>query len=206
MARRPREGCKMTKYSDSPVYRINRWITDSLRQDSVIPEEEFYLTEVDTNDAYEDSDKDYALPFMMIAQSTPEITTPYSDGEYKELPFCIYTIEQNGGHDQPWTKHGKITYIFYSGDIAKLVEISQYVHDLTNREDWSATDINYFYRLDETYPFDFKYISFISGTGPAPAPDEGGRNSYMCIIEYDAVYEGIERDRNYGAIIGLGRI
>jgi hypothetical protein len=196
----------MSKWTESPVFKVNKWVTDSLRTDGVIPAASAYTTLVDTNDAYQDEDTSFTLPFMMPAQQTPESTTPYSDGAYKELPLCVYTASQTGGHDQPWTKYGRITYIFYSGDVEKLFEIATYVHDLTNREDWSATDINYFYRLDNTNPFDFKCISFITGEGPTPASDEGGRHAYMCVIEYDATYEGSGRAGNYGATTGLGRI
>lgn len=187
----------MSKYSDNPVYRINKWITSELRTKSIIPHVTDYVTDLN-------GDEDFPLPFMMASQQSPESSTPYSGGEYKSLPFAVWTVEQNGGHDQPWTRHGHATYIFYADDVNKLLEIATFVHDLTNREDWSAGDINYFYRLDSTYPWDFKCISFVSGTGPAPAQDEGGRNAYMCIIEFDAVYEGTGRQGNYGYIGGLG--
>ena len=188
----------MSKYDDSPVYRINKWVTDSLRLDGVIPPVEEYVNDLDTQD-------NFAIPFMTAGQQQPEQTTQYNDG-YKSLPFCAYTVEQRGGHGQPWSKCGEITYIFYSGDINKLVRIGNYVHDLTNREDWSATDINYFYRLDATYPYDFKCISFVSGAGPAVARDEGGRHAYMCVIDYEATYEGTGRTNDYSAETGLGRI
>jgi hypothetical protein len=189
----------MANYNDQPAYRINKWVTSDLRDKGIIPPVESYIT--DLNGA-----ENFALPFMMISQQSPESTTPYNGGDYSSLPFCVWTVEQKGGHDQPWTRHGMVTYIFYADDAAKLLEISNAVHDLTNREDWSAIDINYFYRNDSTYPWDFKWIAFVSGTGPAPAQDEGGRNAYMCIIEYDAVYETTGRNGSYGATTGLGRI
>lgn len=189
----------MSKYSDQPIYRINKWITDSLRDKEIIPDVDEYVTDLE-------GDEDFALPFMMVAQQSPEASTPYYGGQYVNLPFCVWTVEQKGGHDQPWTRHGNATYIFYADDADKLFEIANFVHDLTNREDWSASDLNYYFRLDATYPWDFKCISFVSGTGPAPAQDEGGRNAYMCIIEFDAVYEGIGRDEDYGYEGGLGTI
>jgi hypothetical protein len=189
----------MSRYDDHPAYRINKWVTQVLRDEDIIPEAADYLTDLD-------GEENFTLPFMMVGSQTPESSTPYNGGHYKSLPFCIYTVEQTGGHDQPWTRHGNLTYIFYADSSRKLIEIAQCVHDLTNREDWSATDINHFYRMDANYPFDFKYICFQSGSGPAPAQDEGGRMAYMCIIEYDAVYEGTGRNGNYGAITGLGRI
>lgn len=189
----------MSKYSDQPVYRINKWITADLRDKLVIPAVSEYVTDLD-------GDEGFTLPFMMVSQQTPESSTPYYGGQYRSLPFCVWTVEQNGGHDQPWTKHGMATYIFYADNADKLFEIANTVHDLTNREDWSAIDLNYFYREDPTYPWDFKYICFDSGTGPSPAHDEGGRNAYMCIIEFEAVYEGSNRNGDYGATTGLGRI
>lgn len=189
----------MTKYSESPAFRINKWVTDSLRLDAVIPPVEQYVTDLDTQ-------SDFAIPFMVAAQQLPELVTPYDNGSFLSLPFCSWTVEQKGGHGMPWIRCGELTYIFYSIDIDKLMEISVYVHDLTNREDWSATDINYFYRTDGTFPFDFKSISFISGAGPAVAKDEGGRHAYMCVIEYSTTYEGLGRTNDYGAQTGLGRI
>lgn len=193
-------------YSDSPVYRINKWLTADLREKGVIPAVEKYITEVDTNDAYNDTDTTVTLPFLAISQQTPEMNTPYSEGEYQDLPFGIYTVEQKGGHGQPWTYHGIITYIFYAGDTSTLIEIANLVRDLTGREDWSAKDVNHFYRTDSTYPFDFKEVCFVSGTGPAPASDEGGRHKYMCIVEYDSTYEGVGRNVDYNDTIGLSRM
>jgi hypothetical protein len=189
----------MGKYDDQPVYRVNKWITEELRSAGIIPAVSEYITDLDT-------EENFALPFMSAAQQTPESTTPYNSGAYHSLPFCVWTVEQKGGHDQPWSRCGGITYVFYANDVNKVLAIANFVHDLTNREDWSATDINYFYRNDETYPFDFKYICFDTGTGPAPATDEGGRNAYMVIIEYQATYEGTNRNGDYGAVTGLGRI
>jgi hypothetical protein len=189
----------MSKYSDHPAYWINRWITNELRLKEVIPSETDYLTDLD-------GDENFELPFMMAAQQSPEASTPYNSGSYQSLPFCVWTVEQNGGSDQPWSKCGNITYVFYANDVAKVLEIANLVHDLTNREDWSAIDLNYVYRNNAIYPWDFKYVKFDSGTGPAPAPDEGGRNAYMIIIEYKAAYEGLNRIDDYGAQTGLGRI
>lgn len=189
----------VTKYSEQPVYRINKWVTSELRTAGVIPDASLYVTDMD-------GAENLALPFMMAAQISPESSTPYNAGSYNNLPFCVWTVEQKGGHDQPWNRYGTATYIFYANDVNKVLEISNAVHDITNREDWSATDINYFFRNDSTYPWDFKTISFVSGTGPAPAKDEGGRNAYMVIIEFFATYEGTGRNGNYGAITGLGRI
>ena len=195
-----------SKYDDTPYYRINKWLTAVLRDEGLVPPIGDYITDLE-------GDENFALPFMMVSQQSPESATPYNSSEYKSLPFCVWTCEQVGGHDQPWTRHGNITHIFYADDANLLLKISQAVHDLTNREDWAAQDINYFFSNDPTFPFDFKYICFKSGTGPSQQSDEGGRQAYMCIIEYDAVYEGINRpaydmnDAGPGTSqIGLGRI
>jgi hypothetical protein len=189
----------MTKYSDIPPYWVNKWITQELRDEEIIPLAADYITDLD-------GDENVQLPFMMVSQQSPESSTPYNSGEYQDLPFCVWTAEQKGGHDQPWSRFWIITYIFYANDVSKLFEIAALLHDLTNREDWSASDLNYSFRNDDEFPWDFKKVCFDSGTGPAPAPDEGGRNAYMCIIETQAVYEGIDRNEDYGAQTGLGRI
>lgn len=189
----------MSKFSDQPIYRINKWVTSELREAGVIPAVEEYVTDLE-------GDEGFPLPFMMAAQQSPEADTPYYGGQYKSLPFSVWTVEQKGGSDQPWSRYGNATYIFYADDVDKLLEIAMAFHDLTNREDWTAADINYFYRNDPTYPWDFKCVSFVSGTGPAPARDEGGRNAYMCIIEFSAVYEGPNRNGNYGYVEDLGRL
>lgn len=196
-----------SKYSDSPAYRINKWITSELRSNDVIPEATDYVSDVEGNIGL-------TLPFMMVAQQTPESSTPYTDADkYKDLPFCVYSIEQTGGHGQPWTNHGRVTYIFYAGSASKIIEISNLVHDLTHREDWSAQDLNFFLTEDATNPFEFNYICFLTGVGPRPQPDEGGRYGYMCVIEWDAIYQETDRpayDMNPGpdgnSQIGIGRI
>jgi hypothetical protein len=189
----------MSKYSDIPPYWLNKWVTQELRDKSIIPLATAYITDLD-------GDENVQLPFMMVSQQSPESSTPYNSGEYQDLPFCVWTAEQKGGHDQPWTKFWTVTYVFYANNVSTLFEIATLVHDLTNREDWAASDLNYAFRQDETYPWDFKNVCFDSGTGPAPATDEGGRNAYMCIIDMEAVYEGPNRNESYGAQTGLGRI
>lgn len=189
----------MSIYSDVPVYWLNKWITAELRSKDIIPEESGYATDLE-------GETDFILPFMMPSQQNSESSTPWNEGHFQNLPFCVWTVEQTGGHDQPWNKHGNATYIFYDNQVSKLIEIASLVHDLTNREDWSATDINHFYRTNAVFPWEFQYICFISGSGPAPAADEGGRNAYMCIIEYQAIYAGPGRNIDYAADTDLGRI
>lgn len=186
----------MSKYSDNPSLRFNKFIEAKLRgidqlngspdiDKSIIPQSSEYITDTDT-------DSEFQLPFFIPAGQNPETNT-MADADtmtYINLPFAVYSIQQTKIKDEPWLICGSVTHVYYNTGVDKLFEISSYVQDLTDREDWSAQDINYFYSNDETFPFDFKSINFIHGVGPINSKDEGGRDSYMCTIGYDAVYVG----------------
>lgn len=203
----------MTKYRESILLRTNKFVENRLRgiselngvSDStakIIPLATDYISDVDTNNAFQDSVTTVNLPFMSPAGQVPETMTPYQAGDrttevFKKLPICIYSFADKGHVDEPWMRCGQITYVFYHDDVSLLIEISNFVVDLCKREDWAASDINYFYRNDATNPFDFKCISLLSGAGPMPVDDEGGRYSYMIIIYCDATYEGLNRLNNY---------
>jgi len=189
----------MTNYKEIPVFRLNKFIEDQLRLQDIIPESSQYIID-------SDSDTDFVIPFISPAGQTPEIKTIFSEGlvtqtnpGFSDLPICTYTWKQNSRSDQPWIRCGLVTYVFYSGDIDKLFEIANYVEDLCGREDRSAYDLNYYFRADSTYPFDFKTINLMSGVGPNPADSEGGLYSYMVNINYDCSYEGIGRTDSYVA-------
>jgi hypothetical protein len=203
----------MTKYKESHLLRLNKFIENRLRgiselsgtSDStmqVIPLATAYVTDVDTNNAFQDSVTSIAIPFMSPAQQTPEAMTPYTAGNrtteiFKRLPICTYSFMNKGVYDESWNKCGQVVYTFYHGDIDLLIEISNFVIDLCNRNDWTAADINYFYRNDATNPFDFKSIGVTSAIGPGPADDEGGLYSYLIVIYCEATYEGLNRVNNY---------
>lgn len=205
----------MTKYKESIFLRVNKFVESRLRGISelngssnslmqIIPLASAYTTDVDTNDQFEDSTTTISLPFMLPAGELPEVMTPYQVGDrvteiFKKLPICTYTFSDKSTSDQPWMRCSQITYVFYHIDVALLIEIVNMVIDLCKREDWSASDINYFYRNDNTNPFDFKEISVLSASGPMPANEDGGRYSYLVTIYCDATYEGINRAQNYSA-------
>lgn len=193
-----------TKYSDSPVFRINKFIENKLRGinelngsavsgTEIIPPLASYKNDTDTDD-------EFVIPFLSPAAQLPEVITIYDQDTttFQHLPFGVYSSRESKILDQPWKLCGQITYMFYFGGDDKLYEIASYINELCRREDWSAYDANYFYRNDTTFPFDFKTISFIDGSGPFPAQDEGGLSGYMCVIGYDATYEGTGRVGNYG--------
>lgn len=201
----------MTIYNDSPVYRINKWIENSLRgikelnasydsSHAIIPAKTSYVTDVDTNDRFEDVSSSQTLPFFSPGGSLPEVLTIYNSQtkNYAQLPIAVYSFSLNKNHDEPWTLSGQIVYNFMFGEQSKLTEIVNFVDDLTKREDRSAYDCNWFYRNDSTYPFDMKSITFIAAAGPIPAKDEGGLKSFIVTIGYDATYEGAGRIGEYG--------
>jgi hypothetical protein len=201
----------MTIYDDSPHYWINSWVENRLRgikelngsivpASAVIPAKALYVTDVDTNDKFEDATSIQAIPLFSPGGQQPETLTVYNSttNVYNQLPIATYTIMQQKVTDQPWLICGQVTYTFYFGNVEKLFEISHCVQDLTKREDWSAYDLNWFFRNDATYPFEMKNISFLNSAGPIPAKDEGGFSNLVISIGYDCTYEGKNRVGEYG--------
>jgi hypothetical protein len=173
------------KYAISPAYSINRFIQDKL------VEMEF----IDMADYVSDfnGDPDFILPFLVPGQELPELETIYDNVEFKDLSYGIYSISHRYSPDEPYLLCGQIAYTFYHGDMDVLIAMADFITDLLSREDWAANDINYHFRADPDYPFEFKNISVPTTAGPAPTEDEGGRNAFMIVVRYDTTYEGTER-------------
>lgn len=178
----------MTKWAEQPIIRLNNFIQSKLRSNGIIPDNSLYVS--NTEDQGEIS-----LPFIMPAQQQIELMTPYDSTAklYGSLPFCVYTNSDRSSMNEPYMECSQSTYIFYSNNVDTLFEIKSYTKDLCKRQDYAAADINYFYRHDTTYPFDFKSIQLVTGVGPNPTGDEGGRYSYMLVLSYDCTYEGVGR-------------
>lgn len=201
----------MTKYDESPVYWLNSFVESRLRgitvaggppdlDEEIIPQESEYVTSLAT------STTDFALPFMSPGAQQSEIMNVYNKNSkrFNHIPLATYSVNSGRPLDT-WSYNGKVTYILYSGDTNKLFEIGEFVRDLCGREDWSAYDANYFFRHDNTYPFDFKYICIDSIAGPFPAREEGGLYSSMVVIDYAATFEGPGRADDWGSNdYGLG--
>lgn len=176
-----------TKYGDSPVYYINRYILEKISAMEFIDPAQY---KTDLSDQ-----EDFQIPFMIPGQDLPEMTTVYDNDQFKDLAYCIYSVSHRSSPDEPYMFCGQVTYTFYNGDIDMLMGLADYLTELLRREDWSAGDINVFYREEAVYPWDFKWVNVLTSAGPAPTGDEGGRSSFMIVLRYDAIYEG--PDRNY---------
>lgn len=201
----------MTIYDEAPYYRLNKWIENRLRgikelngiadpAQAIIPAAAQYVTDVDTNDRFDDSSSTQAIPFFSPGGTLPETLTVYSNTtkQFSQLPIGIYSIMLNKHYDEPWKLCGSVSYTFISGEQRILSEILNFLEVLTKREDSSAYDCNWFYRNDATYPFDMKTINFLNAAGPIPSKDEGGVNMLLATIGYDATYEGTGRTGEYG--------
>lgn len=175
------------KYGDSPVYYVNKYIQDKLVE----------LEFIDMDDYKSDfnSNPNFVLPFLVPGQEVPELETIYDDAQFRALPYGIYSLSHRYSQDEPYMICGQIAYTLYHEDIDTLIAMAEYLVDLLCREDWSANDINVHFRSSSVYPFEFKTVYVLTSAGPAPASDEGGRNSFMVVVRYDAVYEG--PGRNY---------
>lgn len=178
----------MSNWSSSPVYKINSFITSNLRNSNIIPVESAYVTELSG------SDNDVLLNFIIPSQQSAEITTPYdstspdADG-FMDLPFGTYTMTVQGYSDRTYLTCAQISYIFYTVDIEKLIEIVNYVVDLCKREELSAADLNDFLESDVQNPFEFKSLSVQSAVGPMQAELTGGRHSFLIVLNFDCVYD-----------------
>lgn len=173
------------KYGDSPVYSINKFIQDKLVEMEFIDMTK-YVSDY-TGDA------NNVLPFLIPGQELPELETVYDQDGYKDLAYGIYSVSHRYSPDEPYMMCGQISYTFYHGDIDTLMGMADYIVDILSREDWAANDINYHFRADATYPFEFKTVYVLTSAGPAPSEDEGGRNAFMIAVRYDATYEGTGR-------------
>lgn len=208
----------MNKYKGENIFiRFNEYIESSLRGQVIkggavdpdrifIPAVGEYVTELDTNDAFEDSNTSYQIPFFTPGGQEPETLSIWSDGAYNNLPFAVYTTTESRKRDAPFERSGQITYTFYAGDVDSLFAIKDFLSDLLGREDWSAHDVNAFFRFDEAYPWDFKFVTLMNATGPAGPEDEGGRYAMMTSIYLYATYEGPNRNEDYQPVINIGMI
>ncbi len=174
------------KYGDSPVYSINKFIQDKLVEMEFIDMTK-YVSDFS-------GDANTVLPFLIPGQELPEVETIYDQDGYKDLAYGVYSVSHRYYPDEPYMMCGQIAYTLYHGDIDVLMGMTDYVIDILSREDWTANDINYHFRADTTYPFEFKTVFVLTSAGPAPSEDEGGRNSFMIVVKYDSTYEGTGRE------------
>lgn len=182
------------KYGDSPVYRLNSYITNKLASMEFIDLSK-YKTDLIGGE--------FVIPFMLPGQDLPEVTTVYDQDEYQELSYCIYSVSDRLSTDEPYMSCGQIAYTFYHLDIDYLIGMKDYLTELLKREDWSAQDVNDYFSNSATYPFDFKFINVLTTAGPSYVDDEGGRSSMLIVVRYDATYEG--PGRNYTLVPGQGK-
>lgn len=209
----------MSKYSESIYLRLNKFLEESMRGRTelggtvdnnkvIIPPASSYVTDVATNDGYATGNSAFVIPFFTPGGQQSESITPWtsSTSTYANLPIATYTILEPQTNDTPWEICGQITYTFFHGETSKLIEIKEFLRDLCKRQDWSASDANYFFRNDLTNPFEFKVISFMNSSGPIPPEDEGGRYAWLVSLYVSATYEGPNRNNNYSAQINLGMI
>lgn len=173
------------KYGDSPVYALNRYIQDKLVEMEFINMDDYVS---DFNGT-----ANFVLPFLVPGQEVPELETIYDEAQFKSLPYGIYSLSHRYTPDEPYMICGQISYTIYHDDMDVLIALAEYVTDLLCREDWSANDINVHFRSDSSYAFEFKSVTVLTTAGPAPTEDEGGRNSFMIVVRYDATYEGTGR-------------
>lgn len=191
-----------TKYDDQPFYRLNRFLENRLRGvnelNGLVNPEEVFIPPASEYETDLVNQPNFRLPFFMAAQQSSEILTIYQTDEgFKNLPFAVYSVMVPKKAGYVWSVAGQVTYNFYWSDIAGLFTISSFLDELLKREDWSADDVNYFFREDPTNPFDFKYVCSTTSAGPTPIEDEGGRSSYMVSVYYEATYEGPGRTDEY---------
>ncbi len=174
------------KYGDSPVYALNKYVQDKLVEMEFIDMAD-YVSDFNGN-------ANFVLPFLVPGQEVPELETIYDEAQFKSLPYGIYSLSHRYCPDEPYMICGQISYTFYHDDMDVLIALAEYVTDLLCREDWSANDVNVHFRSDSDYAFEFKSVCVLTTAGPAPTEDEGGRNSFMIVVRYDATYEGKDRD------------
>lgn len=177
----------MSKWTKSPVYKINAFITKNLREEGIIPAENAYVTELS---GIADP---VALLFITPSQQSAESTTPYDDNSdldgFVDLPFGTYTMTVEPVSDRTYLSSGQISYIFYTADIEKLIEIVNYVVDLCKREEYTAADLNDYIVSDTENKFDFKTINIQNAVGPMEAESANGRHSFLVVITFDCIYE-----------------
>lgn len=185
----------MSIWSSSPVYKINNFISAKLREENIIPSVSNYITELSGIDG------DVQLSFIIPSQQMADISTPYDstsldlDG-FIDLPFASYTMTIEGLSDRSYLTCGQISYIFYTSDIEKLVEIVNYTIDLCKREEYSAADLNDYLESDSSNPFDFKSLSVQNAVGPMEAETSGGRHAFLVVIAFDCTYDLISTPDN----------
>lgn len=175
------------KYGNSPIYRLNDYIEYKLDDMEFIDLDD-YKTDLPGGE--------FSIPYFLPGQDLPEVTTVYDEDKYQNLSYSVYNVADRLNLDEPYMMCGQVSYTFYHTDIDYLIGMKEYLSELLRREDWSASDINDHFRTDATYPFDFKSVSILGTAGPAPTDDEGGRNTIMIIVRYDAIYEGQNRQYN----------
>lgn len=146
----------MTDYSPLPLFDINGYVWEQLRQNKILDENNYYVDELEST----------LIP-VIPAQQIPEFNN-LIPGE----TYLIYDYEEKPNMENWWISEILATYYIVSPSYDKINEILNYFKDTFRRYDDSAKDLNSWSGNQKIYNYHFIYIDKI--VSPQHFANEGG--------------------------------
>lgn len=164
----------MTNYKTTGVHQINQWLWNDLKTLE-------YGSGQKVFESY--------LTGGAMATKTPFIPAQ-QQAEFTNIaggaPFIVYNYVLSTSPEW-YRKKEQAAYAIYDNDISRLRAIHLRMADLLCREDVTAQEINRWLPLNT--PWDFKYISLGSSTGPDEFLQEGGRQGATITCSYEFTHD-----------------
>lgn len=146
----------MANYSSLPVFDINGYIWEQIKDNQILIENDYYVDELETN----------LIP-IVPAQQIPEFNNLLPGQTY-----LIYDYEEKPTMENWWISEVVVTYSIVSPSYDKINEILNYFKDSFRRYDDSAKDINSWSKNSKIYNYHYIYVDGI--ISPQHFSSEGG--------------------------------
>jgi hypothetical protein len=167
----------MADYSSIGTYQLNRWLLSKLKDltwvnDSTGNQEKVFK-------AYTIAGGSSPVPPMAQGAPLPEHTN-LAGGP----PFIVFSYSTGSG--VTWERvREQAAYVIWDSNTLRLRIIQNFMVNLLNRFDWTASDVNDFLNATTPSPFDFKYVQMTTATSPDPALSEQGRQKGLVVAAFE---------------------
>lgn len=174
----------MSKYDLNGVHVLNKFLWDNLKAAGLLDE----------------------IDYSGLVPIIPTQQVPMFNDMAAGKPFLVYTFIISAYDQDIWANLEQVTYRIYSDDEAKLRRLVNFITDLFSRLDWSAADINrwidrYNSQDGDEKKFEFKYTNVVSGSGPEPFNQEGGRQDASVTVRMAFTVDA--NSATYGEFLGM---
>jgi hypothetical protein len=159
----------LADYTQSAFYKVRKWMLQELYTHSILTENHYTKASA-------------IVPIQQIPEAGDN--RDWQDaGLPADAPFIVYDFLIPGSYDTDfWNMKEEIMLWIYDYDVAKVLQIRDFLVDLFRRYDLTAADVNEF--SDPESPFIFHYFDIMTGLPSDEADQVLGRVGANLVLTY----------------------